>query len=610
MIVNEATITLGFDGKKASDGLSNTRKSIKELDRESINFGRNLTRSLGQFTLLAGEISLISHAAGRAVNALTYIPDELNKTARAIRETSYLSQNIGLPENKIRAFGRIAEQSGASVEAMNGQLQMMADKSARLKAGQSAYSVLGSAFFQFGGNAEKIREGSPEQSLIEYAKIYSNIEKQGRALGYNKEQSQAFASNQLMALGVSQDLIPVLRMSGDEIKKNVAEQSKFLQLSQSEIEDSKKFAKSWTEINQAIDQIIEKEKRIAIWGLADTLETIAHPIDKISDAPNRFKQNIKPLKNEIDFLLKSTSDKNVINFWKNQLKPLINEVDNSTKQAKNSLTDYSNVNFDKIINQFDRLKKLFPDIKNPFQDIGASLGGGLYNLTNNQSVEPAYKPTSAQQKQTARQYRDYLVSKGMPEHEAIGILSNLSLESSLNPKATDYKTHTHHGLAQWDIGRQKAFTQRTGKKILDASWQEQLDLVLWELANTEKKAGNAMKQGRNSGDVAAIMRERYERPANPGTIEMVREMANARAKARQFEKTISIEPTKLQNFAPTEIAAQQTQANNLATSGINPQPIINNQIVINTTDPKTTANVNSEIANKHEMTPYRSGVNQ
>jgi len=615
VIVTEATIDIGFDGKKADDGIKQTRKNVKDLHDDAKKAGKELNNSLKDLRDLGREIAtnpvFLTGAAFIAVSS------ELNKTARAIRETSYLAQNIALPENKIRAFGRVAEQSGASIESMNGFLQSMAQKTAALNSGRvgtSVASVMGASFTSYGGNAEIMRRGSPEQQLLHFAEIYKTIEKRALSLGKTKEQAQSLASQEMMILGVNQDLIPVLRMQGDELRKNVAEQSKLVGLTESDIESSKRFAKSWTEISQNIDTAVTRTKLFLIDDFAGVMEVLANPTKEltIDKAIERWKPKIKTALYEL-------SDQKVAERWKNTLKPAVNlftDIENGTNRAKFALADYGNTNIDNLLSKAEKLKNTFSGMNlNPLQGIGENLGGAIYNATHSDAVEPAYKMTSAKQKQTASQYRDYLVSKGMPAHEAIGVLSNLSLESNLNPKATDYKTHTHHGLAQWDIGRQKTFTRRTGKRILDASWQEQLDFLMWELSNTEKKAGDAMKQGRNAGDVAAIMREKFERPANPGTAEMVREMANARAKARQFERTISADSVKQQNFAPTEMAAQQAQAQHIATTNttnnnLSQQPFsVTNSFNINATDPKGTAKEVSEIFNKQKMTWAQTGQN-
>jgi len=627
VIVTEATIDIGFDGKKADDGIKNTRKNVKDLHDDAKKAGKELNNSLKDLRDLGREIA--TNPVFLSGAAIVMVSSELNKTARAIRETSYLAQNIALPENKIRAFGRVAEQSGASIESMNGFLQSMAQKSALLNTGRvSVSSAMGAAFTQYGGNAEIMRRGSPEQQLLHFAGIYKTIEKQALLRNKTKEQAQAFASQELMALGVSSDLIPVLRMQGDELRKNVETQSKFLALSQSDIKESEKFAKSYTEIGQTIDQVIEKAKRIAIWGLADTLETIAHPLDKIADVPNRLGQNFKPLKTEFDFFLKATSNQNVINFWKNQLTP-IKDIENSTNRAKTALIEYSNTNIDSLLAKAEKLKNAFSGMNlNPLQSTGEKLGGAVYNATHADSVEPVYKMTSAKQKQNMAMVYQAYRNQGLSKNQAATMTSEVGRENDFNDRFI-FGTHTDLAGGQ-NIGmismqgdrntKLRAYLTRMGlmkNGVMEQS-QRAIDAqAAFQVA--EMKSGLYPKAEKFLAN-PNIGRDEGSELMGTGYVKWAKHQTRLR-NGESFDPRPHLAKEygyydRIQAFTPNQMAAQQAQAQHIATTNnttnnnLSQQPFsVTNSFNINATDPKGTAKEVSEIFNKQKMTWAQTGQN-
>jgi hypothetical protein len=111
----------------------------------------------------------------------------------------------------------------------------------------------------------------------------------------------------------------------------------------------------------------------------------------------------------------------------------------------------------------------------------------------------------------AKEAFDFFVGKGYTKEAAAGIVANLQAESGphLNPKALgdDGKAK---GIAQWQEARQKTFKEVVGKDVFDASRQEQLGQVDYELKNTHKKAGLAVNQQKTAGEAAAVVDKDYE----------------------------------------------------------------------------------------------------
>lgn len=662
MIVTEATIDIGFDGKKADDGIKQTRKNVKDLHDDAKKAGKELNNSLKDLRDLGREIATNPVFLGGA--AIVAVSSELNKTARAIRETSYLAQNIALPENKIRAFGRIAEQSGASVDSMNGFLQTMAQKSAMINSGEfKVADVLGSAFSRYAkeGDAMKIATGSPEDALLVYAEMYKTIEKQAVIIKKTKEEQAAFASQELMRLGISADLIPILRMQGEELRKNIAEQSKLVGLTESDIELSKKYAQSWTEISQNIDTAVTKTKLFLINDFAGIMEVLANPTKEltIDKTIERWEKRLgtsltlKPLKNEFDFFRKATSDQTVINYWKNQFNPAIKDTEASLNRAKTAAFDFGNTRLDNLLNQAEKLKNSLSGLNlNPLKGVGESLGGAVYDATHSQSVEPVYKMTTAKQKQNMAMVYQAYRKQGLSHNQAATMTSEVGRENDFNDK---FLFGTHEDLAGGqNIGmismqgdrntKLRAYMTKLGlmkNGVMERS-QRAIDAqAAFQVA--EMKSG-AYPKAEKFLAKPNIGRDESSELMGTGYVKWAKHQTRLRSgaafnpdvhlakeygyydQAKKFEslpietpqqkqKNIEVQTiAKPQNFAPTQMAAQQAQAQHIATTNnttnnnLSQQPFsVTNSFNIHATDPKGTANEVSEIFNKQKMMWSQTG---
>jgi hypothetical protein len=117
---------------------------------------------------------------------------------------------------------------------------------------------------------------------------------------------------------------------------------------------------------------------------------------------------------------------------------------------------------------------------------------------------------------TVKQYQDkteyaykFYLNQGWTPEQASGIVGNLLRESGLNPNAIG-DSGKAVGLAQWHPDRQSKAKQLYGDK-----WKEfhnQLAFVDWELKNSEKTAGEALKKSKGVWQAGQIFTNLYERP--------------------------------------------------------------------------------------------------
>lgn len=106
----------------------------------------------------------------------------------------------------------------------------------------------------------------------------------------------------------------------------------------------------------------------------------------------------------------------------------------------------------------------------------------------------------------------FFEGRGWTKEQSIGIVANLIQESNLDPAAFNKKENAQ-GIAQWRFERIDRFQARYGKSIREASLEEQLDYVDYELKTTEKKAGTALRESKTVKEATAVIDRLYERSA-------------------------------------------------------------------------------------------------
>lgn len=114
---------------------------------------------------------------------------------------------------------------------------------------------------------------------------------------------------------------------------------------------------------------------------------------------------------------------------------------------------------------------------------------------------------------------DFFMSKGLPAHQAAGIVGNLMGESNLNHTAVN-KSSGAYGIAQWLGPRKTALFNKYGK---NPTFEQQLDFLWNELQSTEKRALNSLKSAKTLEAATDSFMRTFERPSET-------EMANSISK--------------------------------------------------------------------------------
>ena len=113
-----------------------------------------------------------------------------------------------------------------------------------------------------------------------------------------------------------------------------------------------------------------------------------------------------------------------------------------------------------------------------------------------------------------------------------GIAGNLVHESSFDPKREQMPGKPKRGgkgIAQWDTERRYLFESEGdinkghhNKRIIDASLEEQVDYMIWELENEFKKVVLHIKNTNNIADATRIFCEEYEKAGNPNMCQRIK----------------------------------------------------------------------------------------
>lgn len=115
-----------------------------------------------------------------------------------------------------------------------------------------------------------------------------------------------------------------------------------------------------------------------------------------------------------------------------------------------------------------------------------------------------------------------LMARGIAPHIAFGIAGNMQIESDgFKTDVNEYAplvpgSRGGYGLNQWTGPRRRQFEAYAAERGVNPSdLDTQLDFTLWELENTEKRAGQALMQAQTPAEAARIYSEKFLRPGIP-----------------------------------------------------------------------------------------------
>ncbi len=163
--------------------------------------------------------------------------------------------------------------------------------------------------------------------------------------------------------------------------------------------------------------------------------------------------------------------------------------------------------------------------------------------------------------------KSYLLSKGLSENHALGILANINAESGFRPTVSG-DSGTSLGLAQWHNERKDALLKYTGGSL---DWQKQLDFLVQENPTKKYLATNFD----TPQDASYWWTTKWERPSDAHNKAIERQKYLSGPIGATSSTVYSSEST-----ADQSVPTRQTYVNpfDYSVAGNNPQNITKDQI--------------------------------
>lgn len=114
-----------------------------------------------------------------------------------------------------------------------------------------------------------------------------------------------------------------------------------------------------------------------------------------------------------------------------------------------------------------------------------------------------------------------LIQRGMPRAAALGFAGNFQVESGFDPGINERNptvagSRGGYGLAQWTGPRRRQLETFAASRGVDVSDPDlQMDFLIWELQNTEKRAGDAIFAAQDPTEAARLVSTEFLRPGIP-----------------------------------------------------------------------------------------------
>lgn len=386
----------------------------------------------------------------------------VSKFAAQMERLYWAARHGGSSASGFKAFERTAENLGASVESARGAVIGLASSIRN-------NPVMEAFFKQFG-----IQTRDAKGNIRDTTDLLRDLAPVLREMDYPV--ANAYAKQ----LGITEDLLNAMRSPA--FSEMYDKQKKIAEASDTAAEAGQRFMVKLRALEDRITAVgtVIGEKLIDVLG------------PRMDAAARWFEQNSDSIVKVVDLIITAVVNAERI------IMPIINKIIEGWRQLiKLGQDALAMVPTDVLDKGFAKLDKGFEwlGIKDAVHDMlglgggGAASGGGLDPMAFFQSL-------------------------GWTREQAAGIVANLQRESQMDPKAIGDNGKAV-GIAQWHPDRQANFRRWAGKDLKDASVEEQMRFVHYELTQgAERNAGNLLKAAKNAEQAGRIVSLNYERPAN------------------------------------------------------------------------------------------------
>ena len=188
------------------------------------------------------------------------------------------------------------------------------------------------------------------------------------------------------------------------------------------------------------------------------------------------------------------------------------------------------------------------------------VSSGTFQSSQLEGLQGGDRPTQAY---------NYFISKGLTPEQAAAVVGNLQQESGQNLDPTSRNDAGGNlgaeGIAQWRGARQEAFTQRYGVSPSNASFEQQLDFIMFEFNTTESKAYKKLLETNTVEEATHAVDTYYERSGG-GTINQRTDNA-----LNVYNSVNSNQNSQISNIKNPYLAPNEDVARNYGNNAIPPQ---------------------------------------
>lgn len=497
-VIDSLVVKLGLDSKDFDRGKGTVSEGLKDITK--------------LLALIGGTAALKS-----------FVRDTIESNAALER----FSRNIGIGVQSISAFSQAAEQAGGSAEGLQGSLSMLSKAQTDLMlTGNSGllpyFSALGVSIADMTGKARPATD-----IMLDLA-------------GKFEQMDRVTAHNMARSMGFDEGTVNLMLKGRAEVERMVARQKASSAVTKEQAEQSEKLREKTVAMKQefvafgrellsgampALEWLIDALKSVATW-VTQNKEFVGMFLSVIATGLAAIAIAALPITGTVAAILALSAAFAALwqdyQVWARGGNSLINweymrygadKFRQSIKYLSNVVRDlwFSTVAVGRAFaalwnHDWAAFKSAAKDV---FFGNGKSYSEGIGEVKK--PTGPLIGKRDAGQRES--QAMRYFQAQGWSAAQSAGIVANLKRESAFNAQAVG-DSGKAFGIAQWHQDRQDEFKKAFGKDIRNASFEEQLAFVQYELKQgKEKAAGDRLRNARSAQGAGAIVSQYYERPA-------------------------------------------------------------------------------------------------
>lgn len=517
-VIDALIVTLGLDS-------SGFKKGEKEAADAQKRFVRESEASAKQ---IAAQAKVMTEGFRRVRNELlglfavaigaNGLKDFISNTVNGQAELGYLSKNLGMSARELDAWGKTVKTVGGSAEGFQASLQNIASGIESFKLGEDS-PVVG-MFRAIGVNvADTAGKMRPFKDVL--------LDVSDALQRYDAQDQIRIAQS----LGIDQGTLNVLRQGRQAVQDLYAEMYKSSGVTEESVKRAQEAQRVWGEFTAQVNgvgQAIFEAMGPALVDLTKTLRDFGTWVNEHRAEIQKFFVDMVDGGKEITKMLTELDQssggvttkilaigaaciaaaKGIGIFTSAGTSALAM----SARLGAVGLAGYGGYQAGTYLNDNYISGTATGDFIGEWLNRGAAaLGVQSAQESVNQMDAAAGKVNGG--RAMADYVANYFQGKGWSREQAIGIASNLSVESGFNPSAVGDGGKAY-GLAQWHPDRQAGFRAFSGKDIRGSSLDEQLAFIHFELTQgQEKSAGDALRKARSAYEAGSVVSSQYERPA-------------------------------------------------------------------------------------------------